>query len=70
MKNKERYFKCWKCGALAVTYDDKKPIAGCVQPFPNRTSGICGGSFTIEISKEEFFELRKKINEKILKNIK
>lgn len=48
-----RYFKCWKCGCKTKTTGEK-PNFMCINSMPVRTSGICGGSFTIEITKKEY----------------
>jgi len=52
----KRYFKCWKCGALTFT-ENGKEVEGfmCTMPMACRTSGVCGGAFSIEISEEEYY---------------
>ena len=49
-----RYFKCGKCGCKTKIHTGKKPDFVCINSAPHRTSGICGGSFEIEITKDEF----------------
>ena len=48
-----RYFKCSRCGCITGPRE-KKPDYICVNMNPMRTSGLCGGSFTDELTKEEF----------------
>jgi len=50
----KRYFKCWKCGYPVYTEDGSKPNSMCVQPMSYRTSGICGGSYTLNSTEKEF----------------
>ena len=50
----KRYFKCWKCGNVCYTEDGNEPDIICVAPMPIRFSGVCCGSYSIEITKEEF----------------
>ena len=53
----KRYFQCWKCGAVGYTIDGSSPQnTVCCSPMVIRTSGICGGSFTIEITEQEYNE--------------
>jgi hypothetical protein len=49
---KEVYRKCWKCGSVTKLQSTSPTM--CVSPVTYRTSGICGGSFDIEITKEEY----------------
>ena len=51
-KTAERYFKCWKCGKTLSLHSG----ITCTQPMAVRTSGMCGGSTTQEITKDEYFE--------------
>jgi len=51
----KRYFKCFKCGALTYTEDGGIPEICCTASMAVRTSGICGGAFSIEISEDEYF---------------
>ena len=55
----KRYFKCWKCGAITYTENNEDPNCVCTAPMAVRTSGICGGSFSIEITKKEYEETLK-----------
>lgn len=52
-KNKDKYYKCNKCGS-SITVNDKNVL--CTTSAPYRTSGICGGSISVEISEEEYKE--------------
>ena len=55
----KRYWKCWKCGAVGYTEGElveNNPSTMCCAPMPVRTSGICGGSFSIEITEQEYNE--------------
>jgi hypothetical protein len=59
------YRKCSKCGSKVKIQMDKygeDHIPMCMQPFPARISGICGGSYTIDLNEEEIIELEKTIN--------
>jgi hypothetical protein len=59
---KKRYWKCYKCGSVGYTEGkllDNDPKTMCLAPMPVRTSGICGGSFSIEISEQEYNEKTK-----------
>lgn len=45
-----KYFLCNKCGASILFVPEGEGSGGmCVELIPVRTSGICGGSFTIEL---------------------
>ena len=52
MEETPKYFKCSKCGALrkvpSPSKVDLKNMVGCNSPV----SGMCDGSFTIEITVE------------------
>lgn len=51
----EKYYKCSKCGAVCHGLNDfDAKGTGCTASAPWRTSGICGGSFTIPINKAEY----------------
>jgi hypothetical protein len=68
----DRYYQCNRCGGSLATNYDKAP---CTLPTSYRTSGICGGSISTEISIEEYRKvtsrwrtaIRKKKIEKIIK---
>ena len=47
------HFKCSKCGHKIQTTNDDSGFL-CQQPMPFRTSGICAGSYDVEISEAEF----------------
>lgn len=51
-KTADGYYKCCKCGKTLSLHSG----ITCTQPMAVRTSGICGGSTTQEITKEEYFE--------------
>jgi hypothetical protein len=54
-ESKERYFRCDKCGNFITKVDHGQSRGGmCTGPMAVRTSGICGGGFTIEMTKEEY----------------
>lgn len=56
MKAENKYYKCWKCGESISETEG----AFCTQPMLFRTSGICGGSTTNEITKSEYDTLIQK----------
>ena len=43
----EVILQCQKCGATATAFYAKK-YGCCTAPFPQRTSGICGGEFIVQ----------------------
>jgi len=55
----ERYFECWKCGSYTTT-DGIIPDYMCCASMAARISGICGGNFTKELTKNEVKEKEKK----------
>ena len=57
IKQKDGYYKCWKCGnpAHVVSNDGSEHIVVmCQTPASYRTSGICGGSYDIPITEDDF----------------
>ncbi len=45
-----RYFLCNKCGgSIQFVKEGDGPFGVCTEPMPVRISGICGGSWTIEL---------------------
>lgn len=51
----DKYYQCNRCGgSLAVNYDK----APCTLQVSYRTSGICGGSISTEISEQEYQKVR------------
>jgi hypothetical protein len=50
----EKYFRCNKCGGamFKTELETFRPI--CTAPMVGRTSGICGGSISNEITEEEY----------------
>lgn len=50
-----RYFRCNKCGQYITKVENEKQLGVmCTGSFPWRTSGICGGSMTNEMTEEEY----------------
>ena len=55
-----KYRKCDKCGAVVYIVDSSPDgflddmTHMCTQPFPVRISGICGGSYSILSTRQEF----------------
>lgn len=55
-----KYYKCNKCGnPIKITYPENYSLdthftVPCMQEAPYRTSGLCGGRYTDEITEEEF----------------
>ena len=48
-----RYFLCNKCGNSILFVPDEEGAGGmCMESAPYRSSGICGGGFTIELIKK------------------
>jgi hypothetical protein len=59
MEDKPKYFRCSKCGESIRKVPlpskvDLENMAICFKPMIERTSGICGGTFTVEITEEEY----------------
>jgi len=58
-----KYFRCSKCGNSVeeVTFRKEAGILSeptmCFEPFAARTSGICGGSLSKEITKKQYYAL-------------
>jgi len=51
----DKYYQCRRCGgSLAVNYDS----AICTLPVPHRTSGICSGSISMEITEADYNQVR------------
>lgn len=44
-------YKCWKCGSIT---DHRGKDSMCVAPMAVRTSGICGGSLNVVITRETY----------------
>ena len=69
MSEQARYFRCNKCNeALRMiprpSLTDMDNMAMCTRPVTYRTSGICGGSFSIEITEQEYNTQLKEWEEK------
>lgn len=47
----EKYFKCNKCGQMLAKESERPNVCTSSALMPARR--ICGGSFTVELSKEE-----------------
>lgn len=68
----DKYYQCNRCGGSLAVNHDKAP---CTLPVSYRTSGICGGSISTEISEVEYLKvkslwrtaIRKKKIERIIK---
>ncbi|MFW5847478.1 MAG: hypothetical protein ACOCVF_00975 [bacterium] len=55
LKADVRYFKCFKCGSkIMTTNNENGDRFVCIEPVPFRTSGICGGIYSIEITEKEY----------------
>ena len=55
----KRYWKCYKCGNIGFTSGrlvDTPPSTMCLNTNILRTSGICGGAYTIEVTEKEYNE--------------
>jgi hypothetical protein len=51
----DKYYQCRRCGgSLAVNYDN----AVCTLPVTYRTSGICSGSISMEITEADYNQVR------------
>lgn len=48
----EVILQCQRCGATATAFYAKK-YGCCTAPFPQRTSGICGGEFIVQAKVNE-----------------
>jgi hypothetical protein len=58
-EDKPKYFICSKCGEVVIKVPNPSKVdltnmTLCVNPMGVRTSGICGGSVTVEITEEEY----------------
>jgi len=50
-----KYFRCNKCGQYITKVERPSQRDGmCTGDASYRTSGICGGSFTVEMTEEEY----------------
>ncbi len=51
----DKYYQCNRCGgSLALNYNK----AICTLPVTYRTSGICSGSISTQVSKIEYLKIR------------
>jgi transcription elongation factor Elf1 len=51
----DKYYQCSRCGgSVAVNCDS----ATCTYPASYRTSGICGGSISMEITETDYNQVR------------
>lgn len=54
-ESKERYFRCNKCGLFITKVTNGEDRGGmCTGTMAVRTSGVCGGGFTIGMTKAEY----------------
>lgn len=50
-----KYFRCNKCGQTITKAEYPSQVSGmCMANASYRVSGICGGSFTVEMTEEEY----------------
>jgi hypothetical protein len=50
-----KYFRCNKCGQHITKVENYTQLNGmCTGSVTYRTSGICGGSFTNEMTEEQY----------------
>lgn len=69
MKEKSKYYKCDKCGEAIreLRHPSLRKIEDtptCTKPITYGTSNICGGSFSIELTEEEYNKQLKDWKEK------
>lgn len=50
----EKYYRCNKCGQYITKTNNTEGFGMCTGSVTYRTSGICGGSFSIEMTKTEY----------------
>jgi hypothetical protein len=57
------YRRCWKCGRIVMleltrrdgeSFEEAANKTMCLLSMPVRVSGICGGSYTVPATKEEY----------------
>lgn len=54
-----KYYKCDRCGgSLATNIHISYNTVMCTVPSPYRTSGICGGSISSEITHKEYLNIK------------
>lgn len=67
-KEQSKYYRCSKCEAIRELRHPSltkiEDTTMCTRPVTYRTSGICGGSFTVEMSEEEYNTQLKEWEEK------
>lgn len=50
-----KYYRCDKCGQYIAKVENEKQLGGMCTGFAGyRTSGICGGSFSVKMTEEEY----------------
>lgn len=59
-----KYYRCNKCGGSIFKTELKMVRPMCTAPMAGRTSGICGGSISTEITEEEYNTQLKEWEEK------
>jgi hypothetical protein len=50
------YYKCDRCETLIESHDAYPPDQVCTSENKSRTSGICGGKFSIRLTREEYLD--------------
>lgn len=53
-----KYYKCDRCGGSLATNINTNHSIMCTLPVPYRTSGICGGSISSEITYKEYLNIK------------
>lgn len=65
-----KFFRCDKCGQRITKVDSEKQMNSmCTGSVTYRSSGICGGSFSVEMTEEEYNKQLKDWEEKRNKNV-
>ena len=60
------YRKCWKCGNIVqIEFAGEYHAPICTTSAPWRTSGICAGSYSVEVKEEDFLKYKKEYEERI-----
>lgn len=60
-----KYYRCDKCGQYITKVEKPCQRQGlCTGSFAGRTSGICGGSFSVRMTEEEYNAQLKEWEEK------
>lgn len=66
-----KYYRCDKCGQYITKVETPNQMGGmCTGDASYRISGICGGSFSIEMTEEEYnAQLKEWENKRNEKNV-